>query len=75
MDPVREGVNGRAAAVAMSELGQKATSDRKGTRLLYPQERTSALAVTVSALCQSTKSLRDNPLKRGLAEGAVTYER
>ena len=29
----------------------------------------------MSQLGQCTKSLRDSPLKRGLAEGAVTYER
>ena len=29
----------------------------------------------MSEKCHCTKSLCDNPLKRGLAEGAVTYER
>jgi hypothetical protein len=29
----------------------------------------------MSEKCQRTKSLRDSPLKRGLAEGAITYER
>jgi hypothetical protein len=39
---------------------------------VYLQLRTYRCTALSDAMCQSTKSLCDSPLKRGLPEGAVT---